>query len=242
MLAVTREQIEAFRSQGFVRVAELIDGRTLEVLREAYDLLIERGASDAGTRDSHLGGLTRQIVRPELSHPVFASNLALDAGREIARQLRGWQDPAFFYSQLLFKPAGHPHATPWHQDDAYGGTPFAAAGSPLSHATLQFWLAIDAADVDNGCMHFHPPVSGEQLLAHRVAAGNPADDARLLGLEDETAIVDPDAVVPCPLAAGGCTIHDSGTLHFTPPNRSDRPRRAYIFNFADPAFTARLGV
>ncbi len=242
MIAATAEQIETFRSQGFVRVPRLIEPDILEALRQAYDLLIGRGASAAGTRDSRLGGLTRQIVRPELAHPLFESNPALDAGKALARQLRGWDEPAFFYSQLLYKPPRHPHATPWHQDDAYGAMPFAAAGSPLSHATMQFWLALDDADVDNGCMHFHPPVSGDRLLAHRVAAGEPDDDARLLGLEDEAASIDPEAVVACPLAAGGCTIHDSGTLHYTPPNRSERPRRAYIFNFADPAFMARLGV
>lgn len=240
MALISTAQVEQFRRQGFVAIGRLVDRDVVAELRQAYDELLEHGASGAGTRDSRLGGLTRQIVFPERSHPLFRDNAALEAGREVARALRGWAEPAYFYSQLLFKPPGHPHATPWHQDDAYGAMPVAAAGSSLSHATLQFWLAIDDADVDNGCMHFHPPPSGDRLLPHRVAAGDPAADDRLLGLEDEAACIDPAAVVACPLDAGGATVHDSGALHYTPPNRSTRPRRAYIFNFADPQFVARI--
>lgn len=240
MALISTAQVEQFRQQGFVAIGRLVDRDVVAELRQAYDELLEHGATGAGTRDSRLGGLTRQIVFPERSHPLFRDNPALEAGREVARALRGWAEPAYFYSQLLFKPPGHPHATPWHQDDAYGAMPVAAAGTPLSHATLQFWLAIDDADVDNGCMHFHPPPSGDRLLPHRVAAGDPTADDRLLGLEDEAACIDPAAVVACPLDPGGATVHDSGALHYTPPNRSTRPRRAYIFNFADPRFVARI--
>ena len=232
--------IEQFRTLGFVRVSRLIGGSALEELRTAYDELLAEDAGRPGTSDRLLGGLTRQIVHPDQLHPLFRDNAALRAGREVARALRGWDEPAYFYSQLLFKPPGHPHVTPWHQDDAYGAMPFAQAGSPLRHQTLQFWLAIDDADVDNGCMHFHPPAGGDVLLPHRVAAGAPDDEGRLLGLEDEAAWIEPNRIVACPLPAGGATVHDSGTLHFTPANRSDRPRRAYIFNYADPAFAAAI--
>lgn len=238
---VTDEQISRFRLDGYTRIPRLVDAGTVALLREAYDAIIEHGAKGAGTRDSRLGGLTRQIVHPERSHQLFQDNAALRAGYEVARALRDWEEPAYFYSQLLYKPPGHPHATPWHQDDAYGAIPFADAGTPLSHSTLQFWLALDDVDVDNGCMHFHPPLPGDRLLAHQVAAGEPDADDRLLGLADEATCIDPAAVVACPLEPGGVTVHDSGALHYTPPNRSTRPRRAYIFNFADPAFIARLG-
>jgi len=236
--ALRDADVERFRRQGYLRLGRLVDDAALGELRAVYDRLMNEGAG-GGARDAKLGGLTRQIVRPELSHPLFQSNAALDAGRAIAARLRGWDEPAFFYSQLIYKPPGHPHATPWHQDDAYGAMPFAKAGQPLSHLTLQFWLAIDDADEANGCMHFHPP-PGEELLPHRVAAGDPEDPARLLGLVDEARWVDPEQVEACPLPAGAATVHDSGTLHYTPPNRSDRPRRAYIFNFADPDFVARF--
>lgn len=230
------DEVALFQSQGYLRLPMLVDPDTLGVLRDAYDELLDHGAK--ASRDAYLGGLTRQIVLPELSHPVFRANAALDAGRVLARLLRGWDEPVFFYSQLIYKPPGHPHATPWHQDDAYGAKPFVPAGTPLRRGSLQFWLALDDVDVANGCMHFHPAPPGLGLLPHRVAAGDPADDARLLALQDEARWLDAARIEACPLAAGGATVHDSATLHFTPPNVSTRPRRAYIFNFADPRFVA----
>lgn len=121
----------------------------------------------------------------------------------------------FFYSYLLYKPPGHPHETPWHQDDA---------------------------DEDNGCMHFHPSSEHDTLLPRCVKAGDPEDENRLLGLIDPGLHIDNSKIVPCPIKAGGATIHDSGTLHFTTANHSDRPRRAYIFNFADPDMVKRCKV
>ena len=36
---------------------------------------------------------------------------------------------------------------------------------------------------------------------------------------------------PQPLKAGGCTIHTGRTLHYTGPNVTKSPRRAYIVNY-----------
>ncbi|MFZ0658894.1 MAG: hypothetical protein WAM05_09260, partial [Candidatus Binataceae bacterium] len=51
---------------------------------------------------------------------------------------------------------------------------------------------------------------------------------------DPERVLDLNRAVACPLRAGGATVHNYGTPHFTPPNRSaTRPRRAYIFSFAN---------
>ena len=42
---------------------------------------------------------------------------------------------------------------------------------------------------------------------------------------------DPATVVTCPLPPGGATFHYSKTLHYTPPNVSDEPRRAFVLGF-----------
>ena len=117
--------------------------------------------------------------------------------------------------------------------------PFAPAGSPIKSVTAQFWLALDDADEENGCMHFHAPISKTQLLPHRVISGAEGNDARLLGLEHPEDHIDQTKVTPCPLTAGEATVHEGGTLHYTPANLSTRPRRAYIFNFADRSYVER---
>jgi ectoine hydroxylase-related dioxygenase (phytanoyl-CoA dioxygenase family) len=44
-----------------------------------------------------------------------------------------------------------------------------------------------------------------------------------------------DQIVACPIPAGGITIHHCRTFHYTGPNLTDQPRRAYILSFAVPS-------
>jgi hypothetical protein len=82
-------------------------------------------------------------------------------------------------------------------------------------------------------MHFLAGYHTQPLLEHYVASGEPHDSNRLLAVVDPDRQLDLNAVVPGPIAAGGVTMHSYGTPHFTPVNRTtDRPRRAYIFNFS----------
>lgn len=230
--------ISAFKANGFAALPRLIDDASLDSLRTTYDQLLSGELDTTGSRDGYLGDLTRQLVGPENCHELFRNNAALDAGREISSQLFDWA-PTFLYSQLLFKPPEHPFETPWHQDAAYTRMPFAPAGSPTPPITAQFWLALDDADEENGCMHFHPPTGEQGLLPHHVVSGADDNPARLLGLADVSAHIDPAKVVACPITAGCATVHVGGALHCTPANRSPRPRRAYIFNFADRAYVEK---
>ena len=238
-LNLSDETVSAFHANGFAVLPHLADDACLETLRATYDQLLSGELDTTGSRDSYLGDVTRQLVGPEHCHPLFRDNPALEAGRAIAAQLFDWE-PAFLYSQLLYKPPGHPHETPWHQDAAYTVMPFAPAGSRISPVSAQFWLALDDADEENGCMHFHPPVNAGKLLPHYVVSGADDSGERLLGLVDADAHINPDTVTACPIKAGCATVHLGGTLHYTPANRSNRPRRAYIFNFADRAYLQKL--
>lgn len=219
--------IAKFAEDGFEVIPGFLDEAELEKLRHAYDHLLEHGSAF----DRHLGGLTRQIMVPEYVMEEFADNGALQAGYEFARKTRGWKNPARTFSMLIYKPPGHPHPTPWHQDVSYFEQPVAREGFPVKRQTLQFWVALDDVDCDNGCMHFVAK-NFDQCLAHHIASGKPEDEGRLLAIDDES-IIEEGSVVACEIPAGYATVHHEGTLHYTPPNRSDRPRRAYIFNVAD---------
>ena len=234
------ETVSGFHANGFARLPRLVDERALEDIREAYDKLLSGELDTTGSRDDYLGDLTRQLVGPEHCHALFRDNPALDAGRAIASQLFAWQ-PVFLYSQLLYKPPGHPHETPWHQDAAYTHMPVARAGTPMPPVTAQFWMALDDADEHNGCMHFHPTTTENGLLPHYVVSGAEDNPARLLGLIKAEQHIDPEKVTARPLAAGCATVHLGSTLHYTPANHSTRPRRAYIFKFADRAYVENRG-
>jgi ectoine hydroxylase-related dioxygenase (phytanoyl-CoA dioxygenase family) len=227
------DALDAFAADGFLAVERLINDDEVARIAAAYDGIIAAGSTIS--TDRRLGGITRQVMVPSLHHPVLNENGALDAARRIVGQLFGTATAARTYDMLIDKPAGHPHATPWHQDAGYFATPVAEPGTPITFRSVQVWLALDDVDVDNGCMQFVPARHREPVMAHRVASGDPHDEGRLIELVDPPTQLDLSTVVSAPLRAGGATMHLAGTPHYTGPNRtSDRNRRAYIFNL-DPA-------
>lgn len=225
--ALDADEVTAYRRDGFLVVDRLVGDDVLEELRVAYDEVM--GAADDRRGADLLGGVTKQVMLPSQRHPVFERNGALEAARALLAPVL--DEPTLSFDMLIFKPPGHLHETPWHQDMAYSAMPFAPAGTPIPLQKIQVWLALDDVDAENGCMHFIAGRHTEPLLEHRVASGDPGDDRRLLALRDPAAQLDLSAAVAAPLRAGGATLHAYGTPHQTPPNRSaDRPRRAYILN------------
>jgi|GEM_PF-1167608 len=229
-----------FERDGFAVAEDLADASTLATLREVYDGMLDGSVACRGT-DRALGGLTRQIMNPDRHHPLFAANAALERARELAKRLVKCEAPQFVYSMLIFKPPGHPHITPWHQDMSYAGRPFTRAGAlwPVD-AFVQFWLALDDVDETMGCMEYIPGVQHEPMPPHIVVGGDPDDDGRLLAIDAPERRLDLTKAVKCPVRAGSASLHGYATPHFTGPNRSTRGRRAYIFNFSNPERLASI--
>lgn len=229
MYPLSPAEVDRFHVDGFLVLDRIVGAGDLAQLRAAYDEVLEGSVTASG--DRLLGGITRQVMSPSKEHPTFGDNAAVAAVREIGGRLTG-RDMARVFDMLIFKPPRHPHETPWHQDMAYSGLPMAPPGTPMRPDRLQFWIPMDDVDVETGCMHFVPGHQSDPLLEHVVASGEPDDPGRLLALADPDRQLDLGKAVSAPLPAGGCTIHDYGTPHYTSPNVTDRPRRAYIINLA----------
>ncbi len=228
-------EVEQFRRHGFAYVPDLIAGDAVESLRVIYDEVLD-GKVDCGENDRMLGGVTRQVMHPRSHHPALGDHPVFEAARTACGELLGCDDTRFGFDMMIFKPPGHAKTTPWHQDFAYFQQPFTPAGAQPVNVGVQVWVAVDEADVENGCMHFVPDIQAQPLLAHHIASGDPDYEGRLLAIVDPENDLDLASAVACPLPAGGATFHTDGTPHFTPANRSaDRPRRAYIMNFFDPS-------
>jgi ectoine hydroxylase-related dioxygenase (phytanoyl-CoA dioxygenase family) len=123
----------------------------------------------------------------------------------------------------IFKPARFGAATPWHQDEAYWNP-------ELDYTTLSVWMPLQEATVENGCMQFIPGSHKLEVLPHHCINHDP----RIHGLEVDEGQIDLSHPAICPLPAGGATFHLNRTFHYTGPNRSDVPRRAYILGFGRP--------
>jgi ectoine hydroxylase-related dioxygenase (phytanoyl-CoA dioxygenase family) len=65
------------------------------------------------------------------------------------------------------------------------------------------------------------------VLPHHTQNHNP----RIHGLEVDNPSEHTTKIVSCPLQSGGATFHHCRTLHYTGPNHSNEPRRAYTLQF-----------
>ncbi len=234
--------VARFRRDGFLRFERLAGPETVAELGRLYSGMLS-GDIDAGPFDRKLGRRIRQIMEPHRIHPAFRDNEAVSAGRRIAAQLLDTPDPPIAFSMLIYKEPGQTAETPWHQDFAYAEAPFTPAGRNIPYdESVQFWMALDDVDEENGCMRFLPGGHLQPLHPHYVAGGEPEDSGRLLALVNPEQTLDLRTAVVCPLPAGGATVHSFGTPHYASGNRSlDRPRRAFIFNFARKGLESLIG-
>lgn len=225
--------VERFERDGFLSLQRIAGPDCVAELARAYEDMLS-GKVKSGPFDRQLGAKIRQIMEPCRLNPAFADNEAVRNGREIARALLKVEEPELAFSMLIYKEPGQLNETPWHQDFAYSELPFTPAGRNIPHdESVQFWVPLDDVDQANGCMHFLPGGHLDPLHPHYVAGGDPMDNGRLLAIENPDEALDLSTAVACPLPAGGATVHSYGTPHFTSGNRTtDRPRRAFIFNFA----------
>jgi hypothetical protein len=112
----------------------------------------------------------------------------------------------------------------WHQDVTYWGL------EPPRAITA--WIAIDDADVENGCMSVIPGSHRLGILEH----GKSSRAGNLLSINQEVpdGLVDEGRAVSMPLRAGQMSLHDGMLLHGSHPNRSRRRRCGLAVRFTTP--------
>jgi ectoine hydroxylase-related dioxygenase (phytanoyl-CoA dioxygenase family) len=123
---------------------------------------------------------------------------------------------------LILKPAKSNADTPWHQDEAFCDPKF-------EHKEITFWMPLQDATEENGCMSFIEGSHTGSVLSHH----SPSDDPTVHALEC-CGDFEPSEAVTCPLPVGSCSVHYGRTLHSAGGNRSDQPRYAYILGFHVP--------
>jgi hypothetical protein len=121
-------------------------------------------------------------------------------------------------SQVFSKPAAEGLAIPWHQDGQYWPV------RPLRTATV--WIAIDRADVDNGCMRVVPGTHRQGLMDHTTS-----DDEGLALNQGLAEPVDEGRVVDVVLEPGQFSLHDAMLVHGSNANRSGRRRCGYAIRY-----------
>ena len=216
---LSNEQVSAFRERGFLTVGAITTSEEIAWLRESYAEVLENArAWRLRYEDEDAAGGRRvitQIFSPERQCPRMLETQYLANARRLGATLLGVgeSEVSFGGLMMLHKPASAGREAPWHQDEAYWEFPAERCHS------LSVWMPLDDVVVESGCMQYIPGSHARDLLPHRKPPGV------------EPIVVDAPfdsaSAVACPMPAGGAVLHHCRTLHYSAPNASERPRRAF---------------
>jgi hypothetical protein len=221
-----------FKRDGYLQIDSLTTPQDIARIRSLLDPLFDRfdtigrNAIDIAASEEQ-GGKPRTPEINEAIHiePELRKTETFTRCRDLARRILG-VPVGYVFDHAIYKPPKNNAATNWHQDEGYNTQPI-----PLW--AVHFWIPLQPATVENGCMWFVPGSHLHGLLPHHVAhkrvGGATADS---IGATIATTSVDSSRAVACPLPLGGATAHHPLTLHYTGPNQSESYRRAWILHFA----------
>jgi hypothetical protein len=225
---LTEEQVAEFSRDGFLKVdAPQISEAEIHWCRQTLMALIARNVGrkegrlfDISAREGADDGVTRQLFRPSLYASALSDWSYRNIGLAIAKQLLG-PEATLSSDNAVLKPARVGGVTPWHQDEAYN--------NPLFYQQqITIWLALFDTTPANGALAFVPGSHKLGILQHRLNGGaRVANSIECCGEFDRNA-------KPCPVRAGGITIHHGCTIHGASRNSSDGPRLGYVLNYKNP--------
>jgi ectoine hydroxylase-related dioxygenase (phytanoyl-CoA dioxygenase family) len=228
---LSAEQIDSFHRDGFLAIERVTTNAEIAALRPIFDETFfgwrdkpEFAPRDlAGRKGEADEGRVLQMHDISKNVPAFAESIMRRNAISIAAQLLGAQSE-FRTDHAISKPSGSLAETAWHQDQFYW--------DPANeYRRVTIWMPLQDVDEKSGCMHFVSRQHVPDIIPHHKQDRDPNSHA----WDADRDFFDTAVAAPCPLAAGGATVHYGKTLHFTTGNRSTEPRRAYIVSCGDPA-------
>lgn len=163
------------------------------------------------------GAKLRKLDNPVATRPLFRGMASDAAIVSKVEQLIG-KGVSVFFSQVFLKPPEIGGPKPVHQDNFY-------FGPDDPEATLTVWIALDAANVKNGCLFYCNGSHLDGVLPHVAPSDEP------FNLQIPESVVSRRRMTPAPVAAGGISFHHGATWHQSSHNTSQYPRRAVAMHY-----------
>ncbi len=223
---LTQEQVQAYRTDGYVVVESLLSsadvealtqriraythgGRSTEKLRVQVEPRVQRGELAV----AHPGDGIRKIDGLVEGDDLFAELGLRSAVVDVIADLLG-PDLLLFRNSLMLKPPEVGSQKGWHQDSPYWPV------EPMDLCSC--WLPLDDATPENGCMVVLPGGHARGPLPHV----HVTDDYVIAQEALETR-----GAIALPMSAGAGLFFHSLLPHYTAPNRSPRWRRAMVLSY-----------
>lgn len=232
-LTPTESVLAQYRSVGVIGIERAFDQAKIDAVKDAFRQLVSLGIDqpdqlpprielqferDAAHNLADLGPDERCDQVRKLMWFVDADPRFIDMANDpsllaMVEACTGFE-VEMYQEMALFKPPSIGREKPWHQDNAYFNVP---EGTPV----VGVWIALDAATLENGCMHF--------LLGQHVHGPRPHFNIRDWQLCDTD--IEGETIVAAPIPEGGALIFDGLAPHGTPKNTSGARRRALQFHY-----------
>ncbi|CAM6099705.1 unnamed protein product [Calypogeia fissa] len=227
---LTPEEIESFKTNGFVHLKGFLSEEELKQLENEYMAFLRREVPVEGRDFCDMSAAYSKpleefsiinILLPSKYRPYLRGSIYEQRAASVAEQLQG-ADMVFDYDQLLAKVPGKPDGVfHWHQDLAYW---------PVTKdtRTASFWLAIDNSSMENGCIQFVPGSHLEKALRPHVPFHGDRDKSHILA----ATLTAEDKPFPAIINRGDVSVHHERTIHGSGGNSSaDNWRRAWVIAY-----------
>lgn len=200
---LTADEIARYNRDGYLKPFRIFDPAEIAAIRAYFDDLLQRVMQTGGNSYSiSTAHLKYGPVYDLLANPRIVAYVADLLGDNVV----GWG------SHFFCKMPHDGKRVAWHQDASYW---------PLSKAkTVTVWLAIDDADVGNGCMRF---LAGSHHFGHLTFRPSTPEEHNVLDQTVEHA-EQYGTPVDVELRAGEMSMHSDLLLHGSEANESDRRR------------------
>ena len=224
-MKLTPTQIDAFERDGYLVIDGFLGDEEITHIQDCYMQTVARLTRE-GTLENVQSGADRdedfqvyQIRTAHLQHPIFRMLIHDTRLLDMVETLLG-PDIRLIHYQGLYKPAHSGGEIRWHQDNYYFNV--------AENRTVSFWLALDDATVENGCM-WYLPGRHKELLEHEQLW----DKAEKKGFYFAIPDLDDSGAVPAEVKKGGFAIHHCLIPHRSLKNQTDKPRRGIAMHFMD---------
>ncbi len=229
-MALSPQQIEQFRTQGFLKVEGFYSAREVEAMRREIERFKRVGLlrnvateGDGKTKSSTAANLQ---LCPMYQHSTLFRALPFDDKVVDAVSKLIGEPIILRLEQVFLKPGRHGAGTSWHQDNAY----FSAA-DPMGGTAM--WISIHDANRANGTMEVIPGVFRQTFEHSRDPMSN--HHIRMFPSQELEG-----TAVPIEMKAGGVVFFCYGTPHCTRGNTTDRERAGVAYHFIQESAAATM--